>query len=67
MAALGIGLIWIGYTAGLYGYCLFRGYDITPKQLMSSAWPPGGTPAAKQGSGNKPAGTAVPGAITQNT
>lgn len=41
MAALGIGLVWISYTVGLYGYCLFRGYDITPKELLSSSWPPG--------------------------
>lgn len=41
MAALGIGLVWVAYTTGLYGYCLFRGYDITPKELLSSSWPPG--------------------------
>ena len=40
MAALGIGLLWVGYAAGLYGYCLLRGYDITPKQLLSTSWPP---------------------------
>lgn len=41
MAAIGIGLVFIAYTTGLYGYCLIRGYDITPKQLFSSSWPPG--------------------------
>lgn len=40
MAAIGIGLVLVGYAAGLYGYCLFRGYDVTPKQLFSSQWPP---------------------------
>jgi hypothetical protein len=40
MIALGVGLIWISYSAILYSYCLIRGYDITPKQLMSSTWPP---------------------------
>ncbi len=40
MAAIGIGLIWLGYTVGLYGFCLFKGYDITPKQLLSQSWPP---------------------------
>ena len=41
MAALGIGVSWVAYSAILYGYCLFRGYNITPKQLMSRTWPPG--------------------------
>lgn len=41
MAALGIGLVFLGYAGGLYGYCLFRGYNVTPKDLFSSSWPPG--------------------------
>jgi hypothetical protein len=41
MAALGIGLIFISYSASLYGYCLFRGYNVTPKDLFSQSWPPG--------------------------
>ncbi len=45
MAALAIGLVWAGYTTVLYGYCLFRGYNITPKQLLSPTWPPGSTAA----------------------
>lgn len=40
MIGLGIGLIWVGYAAGLYGYLLIRGYDVTPKQLLSTSWPP---------------------------
>lgn len=40
MAGVGIGLVWVAYTAGLWGYCLFRGYAITPKQLLSQTWPP---------------------------
>jgi hypothetical protein len=40
MVGVGIGLIWVAYSAILYGYFLIRGYDITPKQLMSSTWPP---------------------------
>lgn len=41
MAGIGIALVWAGYTAGLYGYCLFKGYDVTVAQLFSSKWPPG--------------------------
>jgi hypothetical protein len=40
MAGIGIGLVLIGYSSILYGYCLFRGYDITPKEMFSSQWPP---------------------------
>lgn len=41
MAAIGIGLLWSAYTLGFYGYCLFRGYDVSPKELLSPNWPPG--------------------------
>lgn len=43
MAAIGIGLVWVSYTSILYGYCLFRGYDVTPKMLLSPTWPPADT------------------------
>lgn len=49
MAAIGIGLVWIGYTVGLYGYCLLRGYNITPKDLLTQNWPPGSKAGAKTG------------------
>lgn len=42
MAGIGIGLVYLAYAAGLYAYCLFRGYDISVKQLFSRQWPPGG-------------------------
>jgi hypothetical protein len=41
MVAIGIGLVFVGYTVGLYGYILLRGYDITFSQLFSlNTWPP---------------------------
>lgn len=40
MVAIGVGLVWLGYTTGLYGYCLIRGYNVTLKQLVSPTWPP---------------------------
>lgn len=46
MAAIGIGLVWASYTAVLYGYCIFRGYNVTPAQLLSSEWPPGASVVA---------------------
>lgn len=40
MVAIGMGILVLAYSVGLYGYCLIRGYNITPKQLFSSTWPP---------------------------
>ena len=56
MAALGIGVIWLGYGIGLYGWCLFKGYEITPKDLLSSTWPPVTFDASKAGAAS---GTAI--------
>lgn len=38
MAALAIGLVWVAYYGGLYGYCLLRGYEVTPKGMLSPDW-----------------------------
>lgn len=52
MVWLGMGIVWAGYTWGLYGYCLIRGYNITlhqvvsPTQWYSGKWPP--QPAGNQ-------------------
>lgn len=40
MVALGLGLVWAGYASALYGYMLIRGYNVSPKQIFSIAWPP---------------------------
>ncbi len=41
MAAIGFALLWVGYTAALYGYILYKGYDIGPRDLfIPSQWPP---------------------------
>jgi len=46
MIALAFGLVWVGYSYGLYGYCLVRGYDVKLLELMNPvhvfAWPSGG-------------------------
>lgn len=39
MVGVAIGLLWLSYYGGLYGYCLIRGYDVTPKELLSPSWP----------------------------
>jgi hypothetical protein len=45
MRILGVGLIWVSYAVGMWGYCLIRGYDVTLLQLVKPAvwtgtWPP---------------------------
>jgi hypothetical protein len=40
MAAVGVGVVWIAYFLGLWGYCMIRGYNVSPKQLVSTSWPP---------------------------
>ena len=65
MAGIGIALVWVGYTYGLYGYCLIRGYNVSFKQLFSTNWPPSGTggssPGDDGGSGGK---NIAPGPLT---
>jgi hypothetical protein len=51
VVAIGFGLLWVSYTGGLWAYCLLRGYDITPAQLINPVrpyagpWPPPPIPA----------------------
>lgn len=41
-----MGMLWVGYGTGLWGYCLIRGYDIpassiwSPKAWYTGKWPP---------------------------
>lgn len=41
MFALGIGVLYLGYSVTLYGYILIKGYDISFKQMFVGEWPPG--------------------------
>lgn len=34
MIALAFGFGWLGYSFGLYGYCLIKGYNVGLLQLM---------------------------------
>jgi hypothetical protein len=63
MVAIAIGLVWAGYTGAFYGYCLLRGYNVTPKQLLSRSWPPASVKSGPEGgSGFGPGGSAGGGA-----
>ena len=35
MPAIGMGIIWGGWTLGLWGWCLIRGYDVSLGQLVN--------------------------------
>jgi hypothetical protein len=41
MLAVGMLLAWGGYSVGLWGWCLLRGYNVTAGQLMSPLHPYG--------------------------
>jgi len=43
MIPIGLGLALAGYTVGIWGYCLVRGYNVTFMQLFKPTWPLGGT------------------------
>lgn len=69
MVAIGFGLLWVSYSGGLWAYCLLRGYDITPAQLINplhpytGPWPPPQIPAGVI----FPQGKAAAGATTTAT
>lgn len=39
MAAVALAVIWAGYAVGMWGYCLVRGYCITPANIVSPSFP----------------------------
>ena len=39
MTAIGMGLAFVAYAGGLWGYCLIRGYNVTPADLFKATWP----------------------------
>lgn len=40
MAGVAMGMLWAAYALGLFAYCLFKGYNVTPGEMLSSTWPP---------------------------
>jgi len=49
MIPIGVATAFAGYTLGLWGFCLVRGYDVSFVQLFKGRWPAGtggtGSPA----------------------
>lgn len=61
MVAIGVGLAWAAYFGGLYGYCLVRGYNVSPKQLLSKTWPPASFGSQGSGPSQAQGGSGLPG------
>jgi hypothetical protein len=47
MVVLGVGLVFTGYSLGLWAYMILRGYNVTLGQLFSTKGPPPATSTAK--------------------
>ena len=62
MIVIGMGLVFAGYWASLWGYCLIRGYDVTFTQMARPQWP--GAAAEKTGASGKGGTTQAPGTST---
>lgn len=39
MVGIGMALAFVSYSAGIWGYCLVRGYNVTPADLFKTTWP----------------------------
>jgi hypothetical protein len=42
MIPVGVGVVFLAYTTGIWGYCLIRGYNVKFTQLFGTAWPGAG-------------------------
>lgn len=47
MIPIGLGIVFLSYAAGIWGFCLIRGYNVPFMKLFSPQWPGGKTTAAK--------------------
>lgn len=74
MVAIGMVMVWAGYSGALWGYCLIRGYNVTLGQLTSplhpygsgkgQTWPPPLIPPGQLMPGAAPAAAATTTAAT---
>jgi len=39
MIPVGVGIVFLAYTAGMWGYCLVRGLNVKFTQLFAATWP----------------------------
>jgi hypothetical protein len=72
LVPIGLGVSWLGYTVGIWGYCLVRGYNVTFTECFKGSWPGGSSSPASpagssgsSGSGNSPGSSQLPGAYNR--
>ena len=39
MIPIGVAVVWLSYTTGIWSYCLVRGYNVKFTQLFKATWP----------------------------
>lgn len=67
MIAIGMGLAWIGYATGFWGYCLIRGYNLSFMDVASPVHYYLGAKASRPGTWPPkccPPGTVIPSKAT---
>ncbi len=47
MIPVGVGIVFLAYTTGIWGFCLVRGYNVKFTQLFGTTWP--GSSTSKPG------------------
>jgi hypothetical protein len=60
MIVIGMGMAWVGYTVGIWGYCLVRGYNVKFTDLVKPVWPGTGKAAAPAPAAPAPAAPLSP-------
>lgn len=67
MFALGLGVLYLGYSVTLYGYILIRGYDVSFKQMFVGEWPPTSGSTAPAATAPTVGGASTPTATSPGT
>ena len=65
MIAIGFAVVWLGYTAGIWGYCLVRDYNVPFASLLKATWPNVAAAGTGQGTPTAPAQPTPTGQLTQ--
>jgi hypothetical protein len=67
MIPIALAVVWAGYTVGVWGYCLIRGYDVSFVQVLKSTQTWQGGPGGAGSAPAKPAKSAgIPPNVSNN-
>jgi hypothetical protein len=53
MIPIGMGVTFLAYCGGMWGFCLLRGYNVTLADLFKTAWPGAKVNVTAPGGGQK--------------